>query len=160
MIDRVTFGAEIIVDPFARNSCIANISNDLDESCDTKYHMDATDFLRMLPDDSADVVLYDPPYSARQIEENYKKLGKTVSWRDTTSAYWGEQKKEIARITKPNGLVLTFAWNTCGIGKGLGFEIEEILLCCHGGWHNDTIVTLERKTNASRQNGPTQPTIF
>ena len=27
----------------------------------------------------------------------------------------------------------------------LGFEIEEILLVPHGGWHNDTIVTVERK---------------
>ena len=26
-----------------------------------------------------------------------------------------------------------------------GFEIVEILLVPHGGWHNDTIVTVERK---------------
>ena len=32
-----------------------------------------------------------------------------------------------------------------GIGKKYGFEIEEILLVPHGGWHNDTIVVVERK---------------
>lgn len=26
-----------------------------------------------------------------------------------------------------------------------GFEIEKILLVAHGGWHNDTICTIERK---------------
>jgi hypothetical protein len=31
------------------------------------------------------------------------------------------------------------------MGKTNGFEIEEILLVPHGGWHNDTIVTVERK---------------
>jgi hypothetical protein len=32
-----------------------------------------------------------------------------------------------------------------GICKTLGFQIEEILLVPHGGIHNDTIVTVERK---------------
>lgn len=32
-----------------------------------------------------------------------------------------------------------------GIGKKNGFEIIEILLVAHGGMHNDTIVTVERK---------------
>lgn len=29
--------------------------------------------------------------------------------------------------------------------KKYGFEIIEILLVAHGGWHNDTIVTVEKK---------------
>lgn len=32
-----------------------------------------------------------------------------------------------------------------GVLEKYGFEIEEILLVPHGGWHNDTIVTVERK---------------
>ena len=31
------------------------------------------------------------------------------------------------------------------IGKKYGMEIQEILLVPHGGWHNDTIVTVEKK---------------
>lgn len=42
-------------------------------------------------------------------------------------------------------MVITCAWNSGGIGAGLGFEQQEILLVAHGGWHNDTIVTVEKK---------------
>ena len=40
---------------------------------------------------------------------------------------------------------MTFGWNSGGIGKTKGFEIVEILMVAHGGWHNDTIVTIEKK---------------
>lgn len=52
---------------------------------------------------------------------------------------------EIARVIKPNGLCLSFGWSTNGLGKKRGFEIIEILLVAHGGNHNDTIVTIEKK---------------
>ena len=38
-----------------------------------------------------------------------------------------------------------------GDGKKYGFEIIEILLVAHGGWHNDTIVTVEKKVNEVKQ---------
>lgn len=34
-----------------------------------------------------------------------------------------------------------------GVGIKYGFEIQEILLVPHGGWHNDTIVVVEKKIN-------------
>ena len=135
----------IIIDPFANKNKIATITNDLDEQYDTDYHMDATDFLRMFEDNSVDMVLYDPPYSPRQVSECYKKLGKTVNMKTTQASYWSNQKKEIGRILKPNGIVITCGWNSGGIGKKYGMEIQEILLVPHGGWHNDTIVTVEKK---------------
>ena len=94
---------------------------------------------------SIDFVLYDPPYSPRQVSECYKKLGKTVNMQTTQASFWGNLKKEIARITKPDGIVISFGWNTNGIGKTKGFEIIEILTVAHGGQHNDTICTVERK---------------
>ena len=54
-------------------------------------------------------------------------------------------KKEISRILKTGGKVITFGWNSGGIGKTNGFEISRILLVPHGGWHNDTICTVEIK---------------
>ena len=51
----------LIIDPFANSSKIAQVTNDLDPSCDTDYHMDATDFLLLFADASVDMVLYDPP---------------------------------------------------------------------------------------------------
>lgn len=137
----------VIIDPFANKNKIANITNDLDKQYDTDYHMDATDFLKMFNDKSVDMVLYDPPYSPRQVSECYKNLGMTVNMKTTQASYWSNQKKEIGRILKPNGIVITCGWNSGGIGKKYGMEIQEILLVPHGGWHNDTIVTVERKVS-------------
>ena len=136
----------IIIDPFANQSKLADITNDLDNQYDTDYHMDALDFLKMFNDKSVDMVLYDPPFSPRQVAECYKKLGKTVNMQTTQSSYWSRHKKEISRIVKKNGIVITCGWNSGGIGKTNGFEIVEILLVSHGGWHNDTIVTVDKKT--------------
>ena len=145
LIDRYKKDGMVIVDPFARNSDIGTITNDLDPETKAMYHKDATDFLCHLDDNIADMVLYDPPYSSRQVSESYKKLGGAVDMQTTQSSYWARQKKEIARIAKKGGVVITCAWNSGGIGAGLGFEQQEILLVAHGGWHNDTIVTVERK---------------
>ena len=134
------------VDPFAGTGKYAVWTNDLDERLHTDFHMDAVDFLGEINEDmGVDLVLFDPPYSPRQVSECYKKLGKTVNMQTTQSSYWTKLKKEIARIVKPGGKVLTCGWNSGGIGKTLGFEIEEILLVAHGGWHNDTICTVEIK---------------
>ena len=136
-----------IVDPFVRNSPFKErcISNDLDPEIEASYHMDALDFLRTFEDYEVNVVLFDPPYSPRQVSECYKKLDKTVNMQTTQSSFWGNLKKEVGRILAPDGICITCGWNSGGIGKTLGFSIEEILLVAHGGWHNDTIITVERK---------------
>ena len=66
----------------------------------------------------------------------------------TQASYWGKQKEQIGRIVKPGGYVITCSWNSGGIGKKHGFEIVEILMVAHGGWHNDTIVVVEKKKEA------------
>ena len=135
----------IIIDPFANENKFGNVTNDLNPEYNTDYHMDATEFLKMFDDNSVDIVLYDPPYSPRQVSECYKALNMTVNMQTTQAAYWSNQKKEIGRIVKPNGIAITCGWNSGGIGEKWGFTIEEILLVPHGGWHNDTIVTVDRK---------------
>lgn len=134
-----------IIDPFANNSKEANITNDLDTQFDTTYHLDALDFLKQFSDSSIDLILYDPPYSPRQVSECYKKLGRTVNKQTTQDSYWSRQKAEMARIVKKGGFVISCGWNSGGVGKKNGFEIEEILLVPHGGNHNDTIVVVDRK---------------
>lgn len=147
LIEKYAYGT--IIDPFANDSKIATITNDIDTAYNTDYHLDAIDFLSMFDDSSIDTVLYDPPYSPRQVSECYRKLGKSVNMQTTQSTYWAKQKEQIGRIVKPDGIVITCGWNSGGIGKKHGFEIVEVLLVAHGGWHNDTIVTVERKV----QNG-------
>lgn len=141
-----TYAFGLIIDPFANDSNLATITNDLDTQYDTDYHMDALDFLKMFADQSVDTILYDPPYSPRQVSESYKKLGRTVNIKTTQSSYWGNQKKEISRVIKHGGIVISCSWNSGGIGKKYGFETQRILLIAHGGWHNDTIVVVEKKT--------------
>ena len=143
LINKYAYG--VIIDPFANDSKIGTITNDLDEQYDTDYHIDALNFLKMFGDNSVDTVLYDPPYSPRQVSECYTSLGKTVNMQTTQASYWSKQKEQIGRIVKKDGIVITCCWNSGGIGNKYGFEIEEILLVPHGGWHNDTIVTVERK---------------
>jgi hypothetical protein len=107
------------------------------------YKEDALQFLSRFQCDSQEGVLFDPPYSPRQLKECYDSLGMPLH--DTKSSVWKEWKDEIARIVEPRGIVISFGWSTNGLGKNRGFEIVEILLVAHGGNHNDTICTVERK---------------
>ena len=114
----------IILDPFANENSIGEylrkykyITNDLDTSYNTDYHLEAQDFMAQFEVNSVDLILYDPPYSSRQVSECYKKLGKTVTMTDTDASYFVKFKDEIARVLKPNGVCISFGWNTNGIGK-------------------------------------------
>ena len=135
------------VDPFANTNKLATITNDLNKAFDTDYHLDALDFLKIFKDSSIDGVLYDPPFSPRQVSECYNDVGYDVTWDTTKASFWGNHKKEISRIVKIGGKVISFGWNSGGIGMKYGFEIQRILLVSHGGWHNDTICTVEIKTH-------------
>lgn len=135
------------IDPFANSNKIATITNDIDTDFNTDYHMDAIEFLKMFDDNSIDLVLFDPPYSPRQVSESYKKMGMSVNFETTNASFWSNMKNEISRIVKPSGICISFGWNTNGIGKNRNFEIEEILIVAHGGQHNDTICVVERKNN-------------
>jgi len=138
-------GCELVIDPFARNATFAHVTNDLNPECDTDFHLDALDFLKTFDDDSVDGVLYDPPYSPRQLKECYDNVGLSLTFEQTNAGYWSSMKKEIARILKGGGNVISFGWNTQGIGMSLGFEKTRILMVAHGGMHNDTLCVSEVK---------------
>lgn len=142
----------IVLDPFANECSISKyirckkyISNDLDQEYGTDYHLEAQEFLRLFDTDSIDLVLYDPPYSPRQVKECYNKLDRTVTFSDTSSGYYTEFKQEISRVLKPEGICITCGWNTNGIGQKYGFKGIEVLDVPHGGNHNDTLVIVEQK---------------
>ena len=136
----------VVVDPFARDSKYGTITNDINTITDAHYHMKAEDFLDMLLDDGvqADVVLYDPPYSPRQISECYSASGIKTTQQDTQSSFYTKIKDRIRPLVKPDGIVLSFGWNSMGVGKKFG-DYKEILLVTHGGAHNDTICVAQRK---------------
>jgi hypothetical protein len=114
------------------------------------YKQDAIEYLSTIKDSSVDGVLFDPPYSPRQLKECYDSQGMVLH--DTKSSVWSEWKDQITRVIRPGGLCLSFGWSSQGLGKNRGFEIIEIMLVAHGGNHNDTIITVERKINTTVSN--------
>lgn len=145
LLNRYITDDMVVVDPFANESKFGTITNDLNPKFDTNYHLDALDFLKQINDNCADIVLYDPPYSPRQIKECYDGIGITVTADDTKASWRAKHLDEIKRVLKPNGICISFGWNTNGVGKKRGFEIIEILIVPHGGSKNDTLCTVERK---------------
>lgn len=136
----------IIVDPFANESKYGTISNDINPAYKTTCNLDALVFLKGIESGSADTVLYDPPYSISQAKIVYDSFGTDkLSNGYQSMRYWAECKNEVARILKPNGIVVVCGWSSNGLGINRGFEMIEILLVPHGGSKNDTIVTVERK---------------
>lgn len=96
--------------------------------------------IKKVPDASRLTVIFDPPFSPRQAKECYG-----INAVRFTSLV-RQLKDEVARITAPSGHVISCGWNSNGMGKGRGFVQVEIKLVAHGGSHNDTIVTVERKS--------------
>ena len=145
LLDRYLDDREVIVDPFARNSKRATITNDLDPSTSAEYHQSADEFVDRFPF-HADAVLFDPPYSPRQIAECYAGIGKACGTEDTQNArLYRSVKDGLDLMLKPGGIAICCGWNSMGFGTGRGYELLEILLVPHGAAHNDTIVTVERK---------------
>lgn len=128
----------IWIDPFAGEFSPAHIRNDISPDRKAEYHLDALEFLRQQESNSVDGILYDPPYSITQARMYGKKKFSSMK-------YWGDCKNEMARVLKPGGKIISFGWNSNGIGKGRYFEKTRILLVPHGGSKNDTIVVVEKK---------------
>lgn len=135
---------EMVVDPFARNARLAHITNDLNPECDTDHHLDALEFLMLFDDESVDGVLYDPPYSLRQLKECYDGVGFSLS-QYQTQHFFSDIKDEISRICKTGAKVVSFGWSSLGMGATRGFSHRRILLVPHGGIHHDTICVSEVK---------------
>jgi hypothetical protein len=131
-------------DPFAGRNSPAQLTNDINPEMPTMFHLPALDFLKVLENDSFDGVLYDPPYSPRQVKECYDIVG-IKGW-DGRATFWSRTLDEVARIIKPKGKLICCGWTSMGGCMSRGFEMKRILLVPHGGRHNDTIVTVEIKT--------------
>jgi len=137
------------IDPFANNSCFSHlcVTNDLNPAFRTDCHMDALDFLKTYDDCEVDGILFDPPYSLTQLKECYEKIGNSLTQNDSQK-YYSNIRKELYRILKPNGVCISFGWNSIGIGLNEGITpIIEVLLVNHAGNHHDTIVTVQKRVN-------------
>jgi len=109
------------------------------------FKKDAVQYLKTITTNSINALVFDPPYSSYQLKIKYKNAG--ISLDNFNASYWSNCKKEISRITKTNGKVICFGWNSNGIGKKYGFKLSRIMLIAHGSQHNDTIATVEIKND-------------
>lgn len=145
-VQKYLLQSKVSVDPFARNKRWATYTNDLNPETAAYDHMDAEDYCVMLAAHGIkpDLVIFDPPYSPGQVAEVYKSVGEK---RDGSGGRNGELyarvRRAIAIMSGQNTIVLSFGWNSAGMGAG--WEIFELLLVAHGGAHNDTICMAERR---------------
>lgn len=151
-VQKYLMKSKVSIDPFARNKRWAKYTNDLNPNTAADSHMDALDFLRHLKEKAvaSDLVIFDPPYSLEQLKRSYENIGRDYTLEDGWKpGRWSQEKAAIKDLVAASGFVLTFGWNSCGMGKG--WEIVEILLVCHGPGHNDTICMAERKLISPQQ---------
>jgi hypothetical protein len=142
------------IDLFANNSDYSFyepgvLTNDLNLCFNTDYHEEAEILGKQFKDMVFAGAILDWPYSPRQIKECYENMGlqsMLKGGKKTNSSFWSKVKDEAARIIIPGGKVFTFGWNSNGLGKSRGFITKKILMVQHGGFHNDTIYTVEIKT--------------
>lgn len=148
LVSRYVFDGSVIIDPYARDCKIGTYTNDFYPATDAQYHMDSLDFLEMLvkKGTKADIVIFDPPFSPRQIKELYDGIGIKMKQTEAlrTSA-WSKEKVFIDQLLKPGGYFIYMNWNTTGMGKKHGYQKRELLVVNHGSGHNDTLVLVEQK---------------
>lgn len=141
-LSRHGVGNGLWVDPFAGQNSPAAIRNDLRPDSVAEYHLPASVAAQI--EGPFDGMLFDPPYSPRQIAECYSSAGLKCGVEETQSGrLYRLVRENLGHKIKTGGKVLSFGWSTVGMGDG--WEIKEIMLVCHGGAHNDTICMAEEK---------------
>ena len=140
-------GAGVVVDPFARNCSISDTwSNDIDPSTSANYHMDAIEFMKIVPTQSAWLVIFDPPFSQRQ-EKKYEGGLQNVY---STPGYIADIMTDVCRVLKPGGYLLKFGYNSTRHHPML--ELQKGWICNMSGNRNDVIVTLWKKCTITLDN--------
>lgn len=145
---RYLVGHSVILDPFSKDNLLGTHRNDLDPDTKAQYHMEAEYFLAEMKTLGvrATAAIVDPPYSPRQMVECYNKVGMAKGTRGSqNAALYRRTRDALMGVLSENAVVLSFGWNSAGMGLKRGFEIIEIMLVCHGAAHNDTICVAERR---------------
>lgn len=131
-------------EPFAGRSTRTEWRNDLNPAHGQPFCKEALDFMAELPELDGGV-LFDPPYSVTQVSRSYQEIGLKFKGAENPTGGFPKVRDLIAQKVKSGGYVLSFGWNTVGMGKVRGFRPVELLIVCHGGNHNDTLCKVEQK---------------
>jgi hypothetical protein len=142
------------IDPYAGDSHLCETTNDINPITRAINHMDALDFSLAVTEEyrrrgkAINGVVYDPPYSYRQVSEHYRMVGRKATSLDTSAQFYSRVMNALCDHVRVGGHAISCGWNTNGFGVNRGFEPVELLVVRHGSHHNDTLVLVERKMEA------------
>lgn len=149
IIDRYRRPTDVWLDPFAGLHSPVPLAcrNDLNPAMPAAHHMEAADFLAHWLDNygMVDGALFDPPYSLTQVSRSYQDIGLKFKGAENPTGGFPKVRQLLSDLVRPGGFVISYGWNTVGMGKTRGFTAVEYLICSHGGNRNDTLVTVEQR---------------
>lgn len=163
----------VAVDPFARESCTSingmfgsfTISNDLNSTMPTDFHLEANDFGEYLlarfqrvqhrirnidVNQGIHLVFFDPPYTLRMLKDHYDGIGKDLKiWQ--CQNMWGRCRDSLAKMMPEGSYCITLGYSTRGMGRHRGFRKREILILESGGKPDryDILMTIEEKVQTN-----------
>lgn len=108
---------------------------DIDLNAPADYHMDAYDFVKQWRGKPFDTVILDPPYNLRKAMEKYD--GRFIH-------RFTRLKNALPSIMRVGGIVITYGYDTTGMGVRRGFVKEGVGMINHSGAHKDTLIVIER----------------
>jgi len=136
-------------DIFARTCQWADFRNDLNplfkEKGLTNMCMDGLEACATFDNSSLKVVFCDPPFSPRQADEKYDKVGSANLY--TNPRYMSDLGKEIYRILEPGGYTIKAGFNSNAPDPRL--NLVGIWLSHYHGSRNDVIFTVWQKNDGN-----------
>ncbi len=111
---------------------------DLNKDMPADYYMDAYEFVQKAKYKGwkYDTIIFDPPYNLRKAREIYFGI------------YTSELRKIktlLPEILTESGKVISYGYDTTGMGRSRGFKKVGICVVNHAGDHNDTLCLVEIK---------------
>jgi len=144
------------IDPYAGDNPLGiQFSNDHNPDCGAENHMEAVEFCRavveqgLVPRGGFAGVVYDPPYSYRQVSEHYRARGMRATRFDTSNQFYNRVKNAVCDHIAIGGFAISCGWNSNGFGWNRGFAPVHLLVVRHGQHKNDTLVLVEVRVSRS-----------
>lgn len=119
---------------------VKEIRNDLDPKANSRYKLDALDFVenwsKKHPDKKFNTVILDPPYSYRKAMEMYQ---------GNYSSKFKRIADRLPLIITDNASVISFGYHSSFLGKTRGFDLHKLCVFAHGGAQHSTIAIVEKR---------------
>ena len=144
----------IWLDPFAggfiypKTDKLQVITNDFNTRWDTDYNLDVYDFFQeVYKDNYYDGIILNPPLTPTEMKQDFARVGRYLEKRYVLVSFYTEMRSFCQRMTKPDGKIIIVSYNSGGMSKSNGYEIERLRLVCFGKRNQDLICTVNRKAD-------------